>query len=118
MKNTNQLILISILILIISAIAITYFYISNHLLSQVSDIETGSVVAIFLQIGLVGSLIPTTAFLLLAFIKNTVKTASTRYLFYFILTAAVVFTVYYFVLYMTFHKFATPIKFSQPIGLL
>lgn len=117
MKNTNRSILISILILLISAVAITYFYISNHLLSQVSDIETGSVLAIYFQIGLVGALIPALAFLIFSFLKKTARNSSLRHLFNIILAVMVFLSIYLFVMYMTFYKFNPPIQFSQPIGL-
>jgi hypothetical protein len=74
MKATYRLILYSVLILIISTIGITYWYISDHLLSDLSSsVSIQFILNITIYIGLVGSLIPILSFLILYFLIKKIK---------------------------------------------
>jgi len=110
MKNTKLIIFINILIFLIAAAGITYFYISNHLLSDVSEIKAKSMIAIFLQIGCVGAVIPVILFTLMNwFFKK--KENKARSLFILLtLGLLVIIAVYIFIMYLTFHEFSSPIQ--------
>jgi hypothetical protein len=105
MKTTYKLILYSVLILIISTIIITYWYISDHLLSDVSAIRTQSVINIVIHIGLVGSLIPTFSFLIIYFLIKKIKNIWLLSLIIIILIALVIAIAYWFVLCAIFQDF-------------
>ena len=118
MKTIYKPLLYSLLILIISTISITYWYISDHLeynttklvFFKVSDIQIHSLKDIIIEIGMVGALIPTFLFLILYFLK--IKNV---WLFSFltsILVVATLIAVYKFILFMIFHKLDVPIQFE------
>lgn len=113
MKNTKLLILINIILFIVAAIGISYFYISNHLLSNISEIESGSVIDIFLQIGCVGAVLPVISFTLIIL---SVKKITNKLVLLFTLLAVALLTIvalYFFIMYMTFHEFPTPVQFHK-----
>jgi hypothetical protein len=110
MNNTYKLILFSFLILIISTIGITYWYISDHFLS-VNDISTQLIIDIAIYIGLVGALIPTFSFLILYFLIKKVKNIWLLSLLIIILIAAILVIVYWFVLCTIFQDYDNPQTF-------
>ncbi len=111
MKKIYKLILYSILILIISTIVITYWYISNHLLSDLAEISTQSIIEISIEIGLVGALIPTISFILIYIAVKMIRNKLIMAFIIITLTVLFFLTIYMFILYMTFHEFNTPIQF-------
>lgn len=113
MKSTKQFIFLNILIFLSSAIGITYFYISNHLLSDFSEIQAKSIIDIFLQIGCVGALIPAIFFMLISLSIKKIANKATVYLVVIILFVLLIIAVYQFIMYMTFHEFASPIQFER-----
>ncbi len=109
MKNRKLIILINIFIFLIAAAGITYFYISNHLLTDVSEIKAKSMIAIFLQIGCVGAVLPVMLFNLTNwFLKKESKARSVFILL--TLGLLTIIAVYMFIMYMTFHEFSDPIQ--------
>ena len=120
MKTMYKPLLYSLLILMISTISITYWYISDHLeynttklvFFKVSDIQIHSLKDIIIEIGMVGALIPTFLFLILYFLKLKIKNV---WLFSFLtlLVIIVVITlINNFILNMMLHEFSTPIQFK------
>ena len=116
MKSTTQFIVFNILIFILSTAGITYFYISNHLLSDFSEVKSNSIFDIFLQIGCLGALIPVIFFSLISLSLKKISNKSTFYFVAIILFVLLIITVYQFILYMTFHEFASPIQFERLSG--
>ena len=115
MKTIFKLIFYSTLIMIIATIGVSYWYISDHLLSNISDIQTTSVKDIIIEIGLIGALIPTFLFISIYLLKINVKKV---WLFSFLTSIIIVFTIialYRFILFMTFHQFTPPIQFNLNI---
>ena len=112
MKNYYKLISYCFIILIISTLGITYWYVSDHLLSNFSSIHFSSLVDIIIQIGLVGALIPTFSFLIIYFLIKKVKNKGLLSFFVIILIAIIIALVYWFVLCMIFHEFNRPILFK------
>ncbi len=119
MKTTYKLILYSIIILIISTIGITYWYISDHLdynpidfkFYKVSDITFLSFIDIIIQIGLVGGIFLVFSFLTIYFLKIKVKNIGLfSFLIIIYITLAVI-VAYQFILYTIFHDFNNPIIF-------
>ncbi|KUJ60517.1 hypothetical protein AR687_17240 [Flavobacteriaceae bacterium CRH] len=112
MRNYYKLIFYCFLILIISTIGITYWYISDHLLSDFSSIQFKSLVAIIIQITLLEGLIPTFSFLIIYFLIKKVKNKQLLAFLILILIVLVIAVVYRYVLYMIFHEFNNPILFK------
>lgn len=108
MKTTYRLILYSVLILVISTIGITYWYISDHLLSDLSSMRTQFVLDIAIYIGLVGSLIPTFSFLILYFLVKKIKNTGLLGLFIAILIILVIAIIYWFILCAVFQDLDNP----------
>lgn len=108
MKTIYKLIFYSTLILIISNIGITYWYISDHLLSTVSAMDIQSIMNIAINIGLVGSLIPTFSFLILYFLIRKTNYIWLLTIFIIILIALVIAIVYWFVLCVIFQDSDNP----------
>jgi uncharacterized membrane protein len=118
MKTIYKLILYSSLILILSTIGITYWYISDHLLSDVSAMHTQSVINIAIHIGIVGSLIPLFSFLIIYFLIKKIKNIWLLSLLIIILIALVIAIVYWFVLCAIFQDFDNPQSFlNRFLGL-
>ncbi|OOV19206.1 hypothetical protein [Flavobacterium sp. LM4] len=108
MKTIYKLIFYSTLILIISDIGITYWYISDHLLSDVSAMDTQSIMNIAINIGIVGGLIPTFSFLILNFLIKKIKNIWLLAILIIILIALVIAIVYWFVLCAVFQDSDNP----------
>lgn len=113
MKGTTQFIFFNLLIFILSAIGITYFYISNHLLSDCSEIQTKSIIDIFLQIGCIGALLPTIFFSLISLAIKKISNKATVYFVVIFLFVLLIIAAYQFIMYMTFHEFVSPIQFER-----
>lgn len=111
MKTIFKPILYCIFIFIITTIGITDWYISNHLLSNLSEISTQSIIDISLQIGLVGALIPTISFFLVYIAFNWINSKLLRGFLIISVIILTIITIYMFILYMTFYEFNTPIQF-------
>lgn len=112
MKTVYKLIISCILIFIVSTICLTYWYISDHLISNVSDVQTKSIKDIIIEIGVIGAIIPTLLFINIYILKIKVKRV---WLFSFLTSILIAFgiiTSYRFILYMIFHEFNTPIQFK------
>lgn len=105
MKSINKLIFYSILILITSTIGITYWYISDHLLADLSDIRIQLIIDILIQIGFIGGLIPTFSFLTAYFLIKKIKNIWLLSLLIIILIGLVIAVVYWFVLCAIFYNF-------------
>jgi len=112
MKTTYKIIFLSILILIISTIGFTYWYISDHLLSNLSAIRIQSVIDIAIQIGLVGALIPTFSFLIFYFLIKRINNKWLLFLLIIILITSIIAAIYWFILCAIFHEFNNPILFK------
>ncbi|OUL60536.1 hypothetical protein [Flavobacterium sp. AJR] len=118
MKTTYKLILYSILILIISTIGITYWYVSDHLLSHMSSMSMRVLIDIAIYIGLAGAFIPTFSFLIIYFLIRKVKNKWLLSLLLIILFAVVLAIVYWFVLCAIFQDHDNPQSFiSRFLGL-
>ena len=113
MKSTTQFIFFNILIFVLSAVGISYFYISNHLLSDFSEVKSNSIFDIFLQIGCIGALLPVIFFSLIGLSIKKISNRATVYLVVIILFVSLIIAVYQFIMYMTFHEFASPIQFER-----
>ena len=105
----TKLIFYSILLFIISSFGIVYWYISNHLLSNMSNVQVQSIIDIYIQIGIFGGLIPSISFLILSLIIKNIRSGLVGTLFIFVFIIVVILITYYFILYMTFHEFKNPI---------
>jgi hypothetical protein len=110
MKTTYKLILFSVLILIISTIGITYWYISDHP-AHLLSIRIQSIVDIAINIGLVGALIPTFLFLIIYFLIKKTKNIWLLSFLIIILIAVAIAVVYWFVLCVIFQDFDDPQSF-------
>jgi hypothetical protein len=110
MKTTYKLILFSILILIISTIGITYWYISDHP-AHLLSIRIQSIIDIAINIGLVGALIPTFLFLIIYFLIKKIKNILLLSFLIIILIAVAIAVVYWFVLCLIFQDFDDPQSF-------
>ncbi|KIA97021.1 MULTISPECIES: hypothetical protein [unclassified Flavobacterium] len=118
MKSTYKLILYSIIIFVISTIGITYWYVSDHLLSDMSAMPMKSLMNISIYIGLVGALIPTFSFLIIYFLTRKIKNKWLLSLVLIILFAVVLAIVYWFVLCAIFQDHDNPQSFiSRFLGL-
>ncbi|SPE76557.1 hypothetical protein FLACOL_00539 [Flavobacterium columnare] len=120
MKNIYKPILYSLLILVVSTIEITYWYISDHLeynpieykFYKVSDIQIQSLIDVILQIGFVGGILPMFLFLIIYFLKIKIKKTWLFFFLIFILIAFFPILTYKFILYTIFHDFKNPITFK------
>lgn len=110
MKTTYKLILYSILILIISTIGVTYWYISDHLFDM-STIRIQSVIDITIQIGLVGGVISTFLFLIIYFLIKKIKNIWLLSFLIIILIALVLAVIYWFILCAIFQDYDNPQSF-------
>ena len=118
MKTVYKLIISCILIFIVSTICLTYWYISDHLISNVSDVQTKSVKDIIIEIGVIGAIIPTLLFINIYILKIKVKRV---WLFSFLTSILIAFgiiTSYRFILYMIFLEFNTPFNLNKNIASL
>lgn len=110
--KTSKLILYSILLFVISSFGVTYWYISNHLLSNISNLQVQSVIDIYIQIGIIAGLIPSISFMLYSIIIKDIRSRIVQILSVFVLIIVDIIILYYFILYMTFHEFKNPILFQ------
>jgi hypothetical protein len=110
MKTTYKLTLSSILILIISTIGITYWYISDHP-AHLLSIRIQSIINIAINIGLVGALIPTFLFLIIYFLIKKIKNIWLLSFLIIILIGVVIAIVYWFFLNVIFQDFNHPESF-------
>lgn len=111
MKTTPKIIIASFLIFVISALGITYFYIVSHLHSDLSEIQAQSIIKIFLELGLLGALIPTILFVSLYFVTRKINNKVMLSLAIIVISALAVILAIRFTMYMTFHEFSPMIQF-------
>lgn len=120
MKTIYKPVLYSLLVLIISTIGITYWYISDHLeynaidykFYKVSDIQFSSLIDIIMQIGLIGGILSMFIFLIIYFLIKKIKNIWVTAFLIIILLAFSSIIIYRFILYTIFHEFGNPIIFK------
>ncbi len=114
MKTGFKIIIAGVLIFVLSALGITYFYISSHLHSDLSEIQVHSIINIFIELGLLGALIPALLFVSLYLLTHKVNNKVMLSLAIVMISALAVILTIRFIMYMTFHEFSPMIQF-QPI---
>ena len=111
MKTSPKIIIAFVLIFLLSALGITYFYIASHLHSDLAEIQAQSIIKIFLELGLLGALIPAILFVSLYLVTRTIKNKVIFSVAIVVLSALAVISAIRFIMYMTFHEFSPMIQF-------
>ncbi|MDQ0636519.1 uncharacterized protein with PQ loop repeat [Pedobacter sp. W3I1] len=101
MKNSQKIIIISLIMFIVTAIGISLWYINDHILLK---FDAKSILMVLPRVGLPAGIISTTIFLLVVFCLNKIKNPFIITLVMSLIFIAFVVISYWFILHMVFYN--------------
>lgn len=101
MKNSQKIIIISLIIFSITSIGITLWYINDHILI---NFDTNSIIKILFQVGLPAGVITTLIFLMVIFLLQKIKNLYASTLSMALIFILFILISYWFILHMIFYN--------------